>query len=212
MATGEWGGLADNNVYRINIHWQTDLQRCQSGFSLRDTGLQQYNASEVATEVAEFVNEQFKTLLATTSRILSVEALRPDNGEFGQVEFANLLGTAVGAVGLPSFMAATVSFRSSMRKRYANGRAFWPVPLTSHVTGSELNATGLAPLQAVATDMTARYGGLAAVTNLKQVHFHEAKIAHGSRPALPRTWYDIESIRVSTIATSMDSRKVGNGA
>lgn len=212
MATGTWGTEGGTRVFRVNVAWKRALQNCMTGFHLRDVGAGTQEPQDVVDAVVPWVNTQFIKTLHSTDDILGVDVVNLVTKEGAAHSFTNLHGTGPG-LRPPSFLTVPVSLKGSIRRRYGNGRMLWPVSsMDAYSEDSISNATATA-YQAVIDDLADRFingGGL--FDSLTLVHAHAELAAHGTRPLIPASWYDITSIRLNKSMSSLRRRKVGVGS
>lgn len=218
MATGPWGGILDSRVFRVKISWTQAGQQCQTGYHIRDVGVNTLTPEDVAEEAAELAQTNaFRTLFATVDQIVSVDAVNLRTAEGHTIALPNVMGLQ-NAEALPSFTACSLALVGGIRKRYANGRMFWPVRGENTTTADILNATGVGIFDAAIAEFTSRYMGGALFGTQQLVHLHEAKPARPAvgkpepLPAVPATWYDITAIKLNRAVTALTSRKVGVGS
>lgn len=219
MARGTWGGVGDRHPYKVNIKWTAGTSVQQTGFHMRATGAEIGAAQEVADEVADFVNDSFRTILTTDNRILGVDVVDMVSFEGGTVSPANLAGSiAYGEAGsTPDFIAVTTALKSELRTRYGQGRMFLPIIGEYMIDRNRLSAAGAAAIQGVIDAMVERYTG-GGVFGYRMVNVHGAIDARPAtpsrpiRPAIPPSWYDVVSLRLNTNVTALKSRKSGVGS
>lgn len=211
MATGQWGGALQERIFKITIAWIAALQRCQTGFYLRDVGLNGETPESAANHVATWVQAQFPALLHQEDRLVSVDAMNIVTKQGYAKEFANLPG-ANGGERTATFLMVPVSLRGEQRRRYGQGRMLWPVSSELMVNGQELSAAAKNDYIGTAQLLADRYIGNALTHDFRLVNVHDAKPQVGNRPALPASWYDVTSVRVNTLLSSLRRRKVGQGS
>lgn len=211
MATGAWGGPGDTRVFRANIQFRHGGQNCQSGFHLRDVGINTLSPEDVATEVATFATTQFAKLLHQADQIVGIDVVNLATGEGFAVSPPNTPGTQPGTQ-VPSFITLPISIKGNLRKRYGNGRMLWPLPSQESIAGNVLVPAAAANVQVVIADMADRFMEGVLAATMKLVHLHPALPAHGTRPAIPATWYDATSLRAATVVSSLRRRKAGVGS
>lgn len=211
MASGEWGGAFNQRVFRATIQFERAGQKCQTGFHLRDVGINTLDAEEVATEVADWATEQFAKLLQTTDRITGIDVENLVSREGHSVSPANLIGI-LASTSNPSFITVSVALKGSLRRRYGSGRMLWPVASAVDVNVNQLAAAGITRFQAVIDDLLSRFVGPSITTSMHLVHLHEALPALNNRPAVPAMWYDITSARLNTTLSMLRRRRQGVGS
>lgn len=211
MAQGQWGGNMDQRIFRVKINWLAAQQKCQTGFYLRDVGLNTLAPDEVADHVSTWVTAQFPALLHSSDRLISTDVENVVTRQGHSVEYNNLPGANAGQR-TPTFLMVPVSLRGELRRRYGQGRMLWPVSTEDLIDGQELNAAGKSDYAGTAALLAARYIGSSLTHSMRLCNVHDAKVAYGNRPALPAMWYDVTSIRVNTLLSSIRRRKSGVGA
>jgi hypothetical protein len=219
MARGTWGGTTDPNIFSVRMLFLLGTSHCQIGFKLRDVGVQDNSAQDVADEVATQLQEPLRAILAQTDSVVGVDVLKmgTDEGGWNPAETttgANLTDTPNE---LPNFIAANVTLKSEIRKRYGQGRFFLPLVNDNQVNGNVITSTGLANIASFTDQLASHFMGDPLTHDLLLVNAHPLLPARGApgspgaRPEIPASWYDVVSIRVNTIVTGLRSRKAGVG-
>jgi len=211
MATGEWGGILDQRVFRVNILWTQALQKCQTGFHLRDVGVNTLTPEDVVDLVKPFASEQFVKLIHASGSLVGIDVVNLVTKEGASFSYQGVNGLS-GGEAAPSFVTVPVSLKGGLRRRYANGRMLWPVGGEGNMQGDQLAPNGVAVAQALVDDLTSRFMGGALFSTARLVHLHGPLAARENRPAVPASWYDVSSIRVNTLLSSLRRRKVGVGS
>lgn len=211
MATGSWGGALSQRVFRANIKFRHGGSDCQSGFHLRDVGVNTLSPEDVANEVYDFAKVQFRKLLHNADILQGVDVTNLVSTEGFSKSEVGITGIQPGTQ-CPSYVTIPVALKGSIRKRYGSGRMLWPVPSTESLSGNALVGATATVLSEIAVDMAERFMGPSITTSMHLVHLHALLPAFGTRPEIPATWYDITSIRVSSITSSLRRRKVGVGS
>lgn len=219
MARGTWGGTTDPNIFSVRMLFLMGTSHCQTGFKLRDVAVQDNSAQDVADEVATRLQEPLRAILAQTDSVVGVDVLKLGTDEGGWNPAETLTGANVTAAAseLPNFMACNVSLKSEIRKRYGQGRMFLPLVHDNQVDGNVITATGLTNIASFTDQIATHFMGDPLTHDLILVNAHPLLPARGApgspgaRPEIPASWYDVVSIRVNTIATSLRSRKAGVG-
>jgi hypothetical protein len=212
MAEGEWGGAFAQNLFRAVITFKRLGQNCQTGFQLRDVGINNLSAEDVAEEVAEFATTQFIKCLHTTDQVTGIDVLNLKTDEGFSITPPLTNGAAAGAPA-PSYMQVTLSLKGSKRKRYGSGRMLLPVSLVDSISGNNLLPLHQTAIyEPILNDLSERFIGPAITTSMHLVHAHKAMPALGNRPALPAMWYDITSLRLNTSLSAVRSRRQGSGS
>lgn len=211
MATGTWGGAGDTRVFRANIQFRHGSQNCQTGFHLRDVGVNTLTPEDVAEEVADFATTQFVKLLHQVDSITGIDVANLATSEGFFVSPAAANGTEPGALP-PPFVTIPVTLKGNLRKRYGNGRMLWPMWNREAADNGVLIPAAQAIVAGVVADMTSRFMEGPLFGTMRLVHLHRALPAVGTRPAIPATWYDVTSIRASTVVSSLRRRKAGVGS
>lgn len=220
MARGNWGGALDPNVFKVNLLFTMGASKCQTGFKLRDYGVQDNSAQDVAGTVAGVLVTGFKFMLSARDSWLGVDVIKMGTEEGGW----DATGAGAGTNGvaanteLPNFICAAVTLKSEIRKRYGQGRMFLPLVDEVELDGNTVNAAGLSAVNAIITLITDNFTGSGLTHDLLLVNAHPALAARGApgapgyRAAIPASWYDVVSLRVNSLATSLRSRKAGVGS
>lgn len=220
MARGTWGGALDPNIFRCTIRFRLGTQKCQTGFHLRDVGIQDNSEQDVAEEMQTQLLTIFRGILTTNDFIESWEAALLGGDTGYSLPEVNGAGTNAYAASTaePSFLAACVALKSEIRKRYGQGRMFWPIANEPMVDGDVFSTTGVNVLTGVVNVFTDHFTGDPVTHDLLLVNAHGllpqrgAPGAPGYRPEIPPSWYDVLSLRLNTVVTSLRSRKVGVGS
>ena len=219
MARGQWGSALQEHIFRVKVSFTLGQSKCQTGFYLRDVGVNGQSAQDVAEAVQPWAQTSFRTLLASVDFVTGVDVVRLDNDEGGSVTITAGQGNVgVDAAKLvPSFMMCAISLKGELRKRYGQGRMFWPVRSDEAIQGEELSTGGRTQMQTVLTALTDEFIGNALTTELHLVNAHPALPAldptpkRAGRPAVPASWYDVTAARINTLLSSVESRKVSVG-
>lgn len=218
MATGPWGpGIGDHRVFRVNIRWIQNSQRCQTGFHLRDLGVAGRTPEEVATEVVSFVNTTaWRQLFVVADQMDSVDVVNLTTKEGHTTVIPGVAGLNAGRANVSAVMFP-LALIGGLRVRYANGRMMWPLRAVEGSNGDDLSTPQLGLVQAAIDEMADRWidGGVGAELGL--VHLHDAKPERpkkpsGTLPAVPATWYDVTAIRVQRRISWLTRRKAGVGS
>lgn len=220
MSRGTWGGALDPNIFKVTLRFKLGNSFCQTGFKVRDVGVQDNTAQEVADEVALQLEVPFKTLISPTDSLEGVDVLKLGSEEGGWHPFNPVGGTygIANANQLPHFVACNVALKSEIRKRYGQGRLFLPFVNEADIDANIITGGGVNRMNGFLTPLADHFTGDPATHDLLLVNAHAAMPQRGVpgnpeyRPAIPATWYDVVSIRVNTVATFLRSRKVGVGS
>ena len=220
MAKGTIGGIADQNVFKVNVRFKINQQECQTGFKLRDVAVNDNSVQDVIDTVVPWVNDSFRTILSTADAIVGVDCIKLHSEEGAEHLFVNLFGTQAqsNTQKIPGFIAVGIALKTSIRKRYGQGRMFWPIRDENLIDQDFLNAAGVTAIQGVIDALTTLFTGDQLTHDLLLVNSHEVlapRAAHGSTPArleIPPTWYDVDVVKLNTTITGLRSRKVGIGA
>lgn len=189
----------------------------QTGFKMRSVGITYTEPTALAAEVQDFVTESFRTILPTAVQVLGVDVVDLVSLMGSSTSPANEMGTVGTSSIAPTFTAVTATLKGPLRARYGQGRMYLPMLNEEWTNWEVLNATGIAAIQGMITEMTNRYVGND-VTGFNLVNAHgiiPAKAATPTRPArdaVPASWYDVDSIRLNTNVTFLRSRKAGVGS
>jgi len=220
MARGTWGGGGDPSIFKVNLLFLMGTSKCQTGFKLRDVGIQDNDANEVAAEVLTQLQAPFVALLSPQDSFLGVDVLKLGTDEGGWAPGTMGAGqwdTTVAAE-LPNFTSMCLNLKSEVRKRYGQGRMFLPVVNEAAVSGNTFATGSTARFDTFITAMTTHFTGDPVTHDLILVNAHGNLAARGAvgdpgyRPAVPASWYDVTSLRLNTLITSLRSRKAGVGS
>lgn len=220
MARGSWGGPTDPNIFRCTIRFRLGTSKCQMGFKLRDVAINDNTEQDVAEEIQTQLRAAVVGQLSTNDAVESWEAalLGGDTGySLPEVNGGGTVGYDAAAAE-PGFMAACIALKSEIRKRYGQGRLFFPLVHEGSVSGDVLSQNGINGVTAFVTAMTDHFTGSPATHDLLLVNAHDVIPAHGQigtpgyHPEIPRQWYDVLSLRLNTVVTSLRSRKAGVGS
>lgn len=213
MADGTWGGTLDQSVFKVVISMLIENQLIQTGFHLRDLAINDNTCESVCNAVQPWVDDHFRTQMTTSDAIVSIDVTQLGTEEGFTHTYTNQFGTsAVGSTfQLPSFLAVKIAMRRQARKRYGQGRMFWPVRAESLIDGSLLNATGVGQYQPVITALMDLFSGSVLTHDLALCNVHKAIAATSSHGPIPAKWYDVQALVLSTRLTTLRSRKIGVG-
>jgi len=212
MAQGSWGESGDRTVFRVTVRWLAAGQKCQTGFYLRDTGLlNDQDAEDVVNLVDPWVQQRFIHCLHQDDRIDTLDAENITTKVGFAKSYSGLAG-AGGGVRAPNFLQVPVALKGELRRRYGSGRMLWPVAAVGWLNGQQLTDANLADFNTTAADLATRFIGSDLTLPVRLVHAHDTLPAKGARPLVPRQWYDVTSIRVSSLVSSIRRRKAGVGS
>lgn len=221
MARGTWGGVTDPHVWRVNFRFTLASSHAQFGFFLRDRVLNDNTSQDVVDEVLAQLDLPFRSLLSPQDVLESIDAVMlgtEDGATLVRTPAQGQGGSTVTSDGkLPNFVAANVSLKSEIRKRYGQGRFYLPVVNEQHVTQNLLNNDGVTAINGFITPLVDHFGVGTLSNDLILCNAHPAKPQRltpgvpGYRPALPASWYDVVSVRVNTEVTMLRSRKISVG-
>lgn len=220
MAYGEYGGgIGDTRVFDVRIKLKLPGGFAQFGFSLRDVALQGQTAAECAAHVHANMQTPIQGILTTADALLDVDVRRLGTQEGGSVSFGSAVGAlnAVAAERTPSMLAVVVTFKSEIRARYGGGRMFLPVRYEPWIDGDSLSTAGVTSLQAFLDAIQTEYMQGTGSGEFRLVTAHPALAAGRPStsptplPAVPARWYDVQSMRLNTVLTSLKSRRAGVG-
>lgn len=220
MAKGTLYGLTDPNVFKCSIRTRIEGQLVQTGFKLRDLAVQDNTPATVGAAVQAWVDDHYKALFLVTDDIVGIDVIKMGSDEGWIHDYSNTHGTASITTGTwhAPFIAVNIGLKTSARKRYGQGRMFWPMRFESWSDGSVLNSTGITAIQGVIDALLDAFSGSVVDHDLVLVNTHPTlppKVATSTspaRPEIPASWYDVESVKLNTYITTLRSRKVGIGA
>lgn len=219
MAEGEVLAVGAPTLFKVAIRYKVGDTLNQTGFKLRDLAVNDNDVGDVVDAVVPWVHNSFRTLLHQGDEVIAVDVLEMFsengiehlfNGEFGT---SNLPGTAQ----LPNFLAANIAMKTSKRKRYGQGRMFWPLRNENWIDMEKINATGIGAFQGAIDALVAAFSGSVLTHDLSLVNTHPILAARAAtattpaRPEIPAKWYDVETIKLNTVVTGLRSRKLGIG-
>jgi hypothetical protein len=208
---GGWGGTFDQRVFRAKVLFTRAGQKCQTGFHLRDVGINTLDPEEVATEVAAWATTSFRTILQSADQITGIDVENLVTREGFSISPANVMG-AYGGTPAPSYLSVTVSLKGSIRRRYGNGRMLWPMAVLTNQSGNVMSNDLAAIYEACIDDMEARFLGPDITTSMHLIHLHDDLKDAGGAVVVPKQWYDITSLRLNRTFSSLRSRQVGHGS
>lgn len=220
MPSGTIGGALDQHVFRCTVRFRRNNQKMQTGFFVRDVAVNDNSCEDVANVVDGWVTTNFRTLLQNLDPVDAVDVVRLMSEEGFTKEYTGLTGTkSIVAVSVvPTFLAAQIALKTQRRKRYGQGRMFWPLVDENDFTGDSLTSGAVTAFQGVIDALTTLFTGSDLTHDLKLCTAHGViapRAAHGStpaRPEIPPTWYDVDAVKLNTAVTMLRSRKVGIGA
>lgn len=220
MATGTWGPDGDAEPLNVRISFRLGTSVCQTGFKLRDSSLTPVNEQDCAEDVQAWVESAFRNIFGPLDLFLGVDVVNMVSGAGGSVSFGNIVGTQsmTPAQTLPSYVMVPLTFKSSLRRRYGQGRMFIPVRNEGFVEADVLTAGGVTGYQSVIDTLTARYLGSGASSDYTLINVHgqiPPKLATPTtpaRPAVPPSWYDVQTVRLNSVVSFVRSRKQGVGS
>jgi len=219
MASGPWGGALNTRPLRVKVRFSLGNEQCQTGFNLRRTGASFEGLEDIATDVGEWANTNFRTILSNQDRLQSVDVVDVQSKEGAQVTFVNVAGTQNTSGGkAPSILQVPVSFKSAIRARYGQGRGFWPVAIEEFTNGNVLADVGAGIFQNAITALGAKYMQGDLTGALQLINFHGPLLAGRGesggppKPAVPAMWYDVTTIRLGSVIGALRSRKQGIGS
>jgi hypothetical protein len=220
MARGSWGGITDPNIFRCTIRFRLGTAKCQTGFHLRDVAFNDNSEQDVAEQMQTVLRSTFRGILSDADAIESWDAaiLGQDTG-YSLPETTGTGSTGHNATTeAPDFLCAVVALKSEIRKRYGQGRMFWPIFAENMVDENVLSSTGISVLTSLVTAFTDNFTGDPVTHDLLLVNAHDVIPQHGTvgtpgyHPEIPRQWYDVLSLRLNTVVTALRSRKAGVGS
>lgn len=220
MARGTWGGALDPNIFLVRILFLMGSSKCQTGFKLRDVAVQDNSAQDVADSVSTNCGDAFKFLLTPRDSLLGVDVIKLGTEEGGWQPAEAGVGTATVTTltQMPAFVSANVALKSEIRKRYGQGRMFLPITQEAHIDSDTINSDGINLFNGFIATLTDNYTGDPVTHDLILVNAHPALPVRGApgqpgyRPAIPASWYDVASLRLNLLVTSLRSRKAGVGS
>ena len=129
-------------------------------------------------------------------------------------EYTTLTGTLslVSVSVVPTFMCAQIALKTQRRKRYGQGRMFWPIRDENDFEGDKLTSGAVTRFQGVIDALTTLFTGNPVTHDLLLCNVHPLIEARGTRPAIPAAWYDVDAVKLNTAVTFLRSRKAGIGA
>jgi hypothetical protein len=220
MARGTWGGTLDPHIFKVNFLFLKGTSKCQWGFKLRDVGIQDNTAQEVADQCLSVLGNPFRTILTPRDSLLGVDVLQLGSEEGGWAPASPGVGTQdiTEADETPDFTSCAVNLKAEIRKRYGQGRFFLPIVYEGDVGGNIINNNGVIHVNNVLTPLQSNFTGDPVTHDLILVNAHPLLPMRGTiggagfRPEIPASWYDVTSVRINTLVTSLRSRKAGVGS
>lgn len=219
MADDPWGPGVTGSIHpmRVKCQFRMGTTVAQFGFHLRDQSLTGNNPQDAAEDVATWFQTNVRALLYPTDQLIGVDVVDMLDASGGSVSFSNLNGTMSNTDTVEaSFIAATVSLKSGIRKRYGQGRFFFPIRTEQLKDGDLLSTAGRAAIQAVVDSWVTRYVSDAGTYRAINVHGTLPPLAatedRPARAEIPPHWYDVQSARLNTAVTALHSRKQGVGS
>lgn len=220
MARGTWGGLTDPNIFLVRLLFLKGTSKCQTQFKLRDVAVQDQSAQDVADEVNTQLTTAFRFLLTPRDTFQGVDVLKLGTEEGAWQPAGAGAGTknATTLQELPNFMAANLTLKSEIRKRYGQGRMFLPLVDETCVDVNTINSDGINLFNGFTQLMEQHFMGDPVTHDLLLVNAHPAFAGRGTQGQpgyiAPRvaSWYDVVSLRLNLIATMLRSRKAGVGS
>lgn len=218
MADGGMGGIGDSSVFDIVISWLANGQHCQTGFSVRDVAVNDNDAQDVADAVDPFANGLFKGLLLATDRLLSVDVVKLFSEDSAHIDYVNVAGTnnPGSTTYLPTFIACQIAMKRQARKRYGQGRMFWPIRQDTWVDADQLTGPAITAIQSIIDDLKSKFTGVSADLHLVNRTFtvaaRPATSTTPARTAITNHWWEVDTLVLKTDVTAIKSRKVGKGS
>lgn len=220
MARGTYGGALDPNLFKVNLLFLMGTSKCQTGFKLRDVAVQDNSPQDVADQCLTLLQDPMRALLGQTDSFIGIDVLKIGTDEGAWAPSTVLPGARIvgGGAEQPNFMSINVALKSEIRKRYGQGRMFLPTVHQDDVDGNVLSTSGLTWPTSFVTVLQDNFMGDPATHDLILVNSHPALPQIGApgtpgyRAALPPSWYDVVSIRINAVVTSLRSRKAGVGS
>lgn len=220
MANGTLFGLTDPNVWKVAVRMTVQNQKIQTGFKLRDLAVQDNTAQSVIDAVDPWVVNFLVTLLLTVDTIDALDVTRLGGEEGAEKIYVNQAGTLGHSLdhSLPTWTAVNVALKTSLRKRYGQGRMFLPLRSDIWQDADFLSPTGIGAFNNVITGLTDAFSGSVLTHDLVLVNTHgilPAKAATATSPGrqqIPAKWYDVEAVKLNTLVSGVRSRKIGIGA
>lgn len=208
MATGTVAGA---KIFRVGIHLTVLQQRIQTGFYLRDVGIENQSAMDAVDATKEWVDTKFRTLIPSSVAFDRIEATETQTKEFAQQELISYNGTA-GATVSTTMFAGLVSLKTDSRQRHKTGRMYWPLLMA----GSVEQGVIVGGLQSVWLDVIAdfadRFTGSSLTHDFRCCVVSAARPASPTRPAIEHSWTDVEVIKLDPIARIQQRRRIGRGS
>lgn len=220
MPRGTWGGALDPHIFKVNIRFYMGASKCQTGFKLRDVGVNDNSAQDVADQVDTVLTTAFRGILGTNDGVEGIDVTVLGSEEGGWHPVTTQTGTHTFTAGEeePNYMAACVQLKSEIRKRYGQGRFFLPICSEDSVSGNILSTGGITRVQSIIDPITSNFTGDPVTHDLILVNAHPLLPARGAvgtpgyRPEIPASWYDVVSLRMNNLVTMLRSRKAGVGS
>lgn len=218
MADGTMGGALDAAVFRVRCGYLASGQHCQTGFHVRDVAVNDNSAQDVVDAVDTWFNGTFKAYLIDRDKLEYINVTKLFSEEGATKEYVNVSGgTGISDSSVaPTFLAINIAMKTQRRKRYGQGRMFWPIRDDRRFDDNILNATGIAAAQGVIDDLLAKFTGVSADLHLCNQHLtlpaRPATTTSPARPEIAPHWYDVDVVKLDTTVRALRSRLVGHGA
>jgi hypothetical protein len=219
MANGPWGNPGDVHPLRVTVKVRLGTSLAQYGFHLRSVTGDTPDLPGIADGVVTTVLPTLKLILANIDEVTSIVVTdvvsgegveRPQTGQTGQAGQA-------GAT-LPTFVAATVVLKSSIRRRWGQGRFFLPIRGLIHQTGEILSGGGATAVGNHVAAIMGAYGPASVANSPRLINFHDHLLPTRPHkkpeplPDVPASRYDLTSARVNPTLTALHSRRQGIGS
>lgn len=220
MARGLIGAVDAPNIFKVTFRFNLFDSQCQTGFKVRDLALNDNTVQNVLDVFDPWFLTNFRPLLNQADRLVALDVVKMGTEEGLEKIYNGIAGSRInGGTSIPpAFLAANISMKTQLRKRYGQGRMFWPLRDDNLFDGDKLNGAGVAAIQSVVDALLALTTGSVLTHDLRLVNTHGTlppKAATPSRPArpeIPPSWYDVDTVRVNEPVTALRSRKIGIGA
>lgn len=223
MSYGTVAGPPQQNIFRVEIQFELENAKCQTGFYLRDALLNDNDLQDVLDAVVPIADTQFRAMLMAPDLLTGVDVVRIFDKVGISHSFSSTAGSVAGGLDstVPGFTACVLNLKGERRIKLGQGRMFLPVRFETWVTGSQVSNAGVAVINPFITAMTDAFIGNQLTGGLQLCNYHDAKPERPTTrkgqpgpnlPAVPASYYDVTSLRLNRTLTSLGSRKLGNGS
>lgn len=218
MAHGEIGtGVGEVRPFDVKLQWVIGASKQQWGFSLRKGTALAATPLDIANHVRDTLLAPFLFMLPSTATFTGIDVTDVLDKTGAGVSPENAVGGSAIAMG-PSFLAARVNTRSELRAKWGQGGFYLPLYFEANWDGDTINAQGRALANAVLDPLISTYVGTPLTRAFVMINWHKLLPANRPNkknqpmPLVPASYYDVVSVRMNPLVTSLRSRKQGVGS